>query len=211
MEISGVKIYGVKDLYPAGYERSLIQSVLGIDVPDGSIPARLGILVINIQTLLAVYEAVSMDKKADSKYITVSDLKNGTAKAVRVTLGSRVADTIESVYPGSYPVFTGGGIMQSHIAEDDEPVGKNTNFITVSSMPRYKASPFCSNCGSCRTNCPKGLAVNRIAELTELGRFDEIKRYQPERCIKCGLCSYVCLAGKNLSARVSEAKEKVLL
>ncbi len=206
-----IKISRVKDYYPAGYEMSLTKSVLGIDVPDGSIPSGLGILVINVQTLLAVYEAVSMDKKADSKYVTVSDLKNATAKTVRVNLGSRIADTIESVYPGSYPVFTGGGIMQSHIAEDDELVGKNTNFITVSTMPRYKESPFCSNCGACRTNCPKGLTVNRIAQLTELGKFDETKRYQPEKCIKCGLCSYVCLAGKNLSARVAEAKEKVLL
>lgn len=211
MEASGVKISRVKNFYPAGYEKALIQSVLGIDVPDGSIPSRLGILVINVQTLLAVHEAVSMDKKADSKYITVSDLKNGTAKTVRVSLGSRIADTIESIYPGSFPVFTGGGIMQSHIAEDDEPVGKNTNFITVSSMPRYKESPFCSNCDACRINCPKGLAVNRIAQLTELGKFDETKQYQPEKCIRCGLCSYVCLAGKNLSARVAEAKEKVLL
>ena len=206
-----INIVHVKDYYPAGYEKSLIRSVLGIDVPDGSIPSRLGILVINVQTLLAVYEAVTMDKKADSKYITVSDLKSGTAKTARVSLGARITDTAESIYPGGQPVFTGGGIMQSHMADESDLIEKSTNFITVALIPEYKDSPFCSNCGSCRANCPKGLAVNRIAELTDLGKFDEIKKFQPEKCIRCGLCSYVCLAGKNLSAKVAEAKEKVLL
>ncbi|HEX2947427.1 MAG TPA: RnfABCDGE type electron transport complex subunit D [Clostridia bacterium] len=205
-----IEVFRVKKFYPAGYEKALIRRVLGIDVPDGSIPSKLGILVLNVQTVLSVYEAVYLDMAVDSKYITVSDITKGTARTVRVKLGERVSDIIERIQPGSQLIFTGGGVMQAHMADDGELIGKSTNLITVSPLPRFKESPFCSNCGSCKANCPKGLAVNRIAELTDLGKFDEIERYRPEKCIKCGLCSYVCLAGRNLSAKVSEAREKVL-
>lgn len=206
-----ISVFRVKNYYPSGYEKALIRSVLGIDVPEGSVPSKLGILVLNVQTLIAVYEAVNLNRKADGRYITVSDLKNGVAKVAKVKLGANVFETVQNVFPGSHPVFSGGGIMQSHMADDEELVEKKTNFITVSSLPRYKESPFCSNCGSCRANCPMGLVVSRIADLAEQGRFEESRKYHPEKCIKCGLCSYVCLAGKNLSAKVSEAREKVLL
>lgn len=216
-DISGLKcpdnvqICKVKDYYPAGYEKFLISDILDIKTPDGFIPAKEGILVLNVQTLTAVYEAVGLNKKADTKYITAADLYSGVAKTVRVKAGERILDKVEEIFPGKQPVFTGGGIMQAHMADDFEEIGRNTNYIAVSGLPRYKESPFCSNCGFCRANCPKGLSVNSIAELVDQDKFDETRKYHPEYCINCGLCSYVCLAGRNLSARVADAREKILL
>lgn len=206
-----VKVHKVKDYYPAGYEKTLIKSVLKKKIPADFIPAKLGILVLNVQTVLAIYEAVSLNKRADEKYITVANLKNGNAAAVKVKMGESVMKILEAVYPGEYPVFTGGGIMNAHKADDDEIVGKKTNFIAVSRMPRYKESPLCSNCNVCTMSCPQGLIVQRIADLIDKEKYEKVKKYRPEKCINCGLCSYVSRCGRNLSARVGEAKKKVLL
>ncbi len=205
-----VRIHKVRNYYPVGFEKTLIENVIGRKIPADFIPAKLGILVLNVQTVLAVYEAVFLNRKADAKYITVASLKAGTAAVVRVKSGQRIMDILEAVYPDGYPVFTGGGIMQAHMAEEDEVVRKDTNFIAVSDIPRYKESPLCSNCNACTTSCPQGLIVQRIAELVDKKKYENVKKYRPEKCINCGLCSYVSLCGKNLSARVGEAKEKVL-
>ncbi len=205
-----VKIHKVKNNYPAGYEKTLIKSVLKKKIPADFIPAKLGILVLNVQTVLAIYEAVFLNKKADEKYITVANLKNSSAAVVKVKMGESIEKILESVYPGEYPVFAGGGIMNAHKAEEDEIVGKKTNFIAVSKMPRYKESPLCSNCNLCTTSCPQGLIVQRIADLIDKEKYEKVKKYRPEKCINCGLCSYVSLCGRNLSARVGEAKKKVL-
>jgi len=203
-----IKIKRVGDYYPVGFEKTLIKCVLKKKIPVDFMPAKLGILVLNVQTVLAVYEAVFLNRKVDEKYVTCANLKTGIANVIRVKNGSRIIDIAETIFPGGYPVFAGGGLMQAHMIEPDETVGRNTNFIAVSEMPRYKESPFCSNCNICTLICPQGLIVKRIAELMDQGKHDKVNKYRPENCIKCGLCSYVSLCGKNLSARVWEAKQK---
>jgi electron transport complex protein RnfC len=203
---SNAEIVGIPDMYPSGAERILIEKVLGIRLPQGAVPAAEGILVLNVQTVLAVYEAAACGIDADTRYITVSDLKRNRSRAVRVRLGDRIHETLEKVYPGSNLAFAGGGVMQAHMAEDAEVVDRSTNYIASASMPKYKESPQCSRCGLCRTCCPSGLDAGRIADLIDSDRLIETAALMPDRCLGCGSCSYVCLAGRNLSARMKEAK-----
>lgn len=202
----GIRICKVDDYYPVGYEKFLIGNVLKKKLPDGVIPSNEGILVLNVQTLVMIYEAVFLNRKITTKYITISDIRAGKSAVVRVVTGTSIMKVVDAVFPGKQPVFTGGGAMQAHMADEDSLVETETNFIAASEMPRYKESPFCSGCGACEANCPMGLKIKRIAELTDKGKTDETGRYSPQKCIRCGLCSYICPAGRNLSARVGEAK-----
>ncbi len=203
----GISIRKVRDYYPAGYENDLIKSILRRKVPTGFLPAKLGILVLNVQTVLSVYEAVCMNKMADSKYITIADITEGTCVVAKVRTGSLVMEAINAVYPGKNMVFSGGGLMQTRMAQEDDRIENSTNFIAAAPMPRYKESPLCSSCGACVSNCPQGLLANRIADLVDKGFEKETSKFSPELCIGCGLCSYICPAGRNLSARVLEAKK----
>ena len=205
-----ITVHQVKNYYPAGFEKLLIKSCLGIVLPDGTIPSNAGLLVLNIQTVLMLYEAVFLGKKATEKYITVSDMKSGKAAVVKVRTGDNILKILSAVYPGKQPVFTGGGAMFAHMADETSEIEMETNFIAVSNSPRYKESLFCSGCGSCEANCPQGLRICKISELINEEKFEEVGRYNPEKCIKCGICSYICPGGRNLSARMAEAKEAVL-
>ena len=202
-----IELIGIPDIYPAGAERILIEKVLGIRLPEGALPAGEGILVLNVQTVLAVYDAVFHRADAGTRYITVSDLKSGKSMVARVKLGDRIHGVLEKAYPGRTLAFAGGGVMQSHMADDDEVIDRSTNYIASAIIPKYKESPQCSHCGLCRSNCPAGLEAGRIAELVDTGRISETAVLMPDRCLGCGSCSYVCLAGRNLSARVREAKK----
>jgi Na+-translocating ferredoxin:NAD+ oxidoreductase RnfC subunit len=205
----GLKIYRVRDYYPAGAEKILIKEVLGINVPQDKVTANFGILVLNVQTIYSIYEAAYMNKRADTKYITAADVSKNNGCVVKVKLGDNVHNVLQHLYPSASVnnEFVGGGLMQCHVSYDDEVIDKSTNFIALADMPVYKESPNCSSCGLCSTNCPMGLKVNLIADIADSGRFDMTKKYHPEKCINCGICSYICLAGRNLSSKVRNSKE----
>ncbi|MCX8131229.1 MAG: RnfABCDGE type electron transport complex subunit D [Clostridia bacterium] len=206
-----LKIHRVPGYYPVGAEGLLIKTVLDKTIPHNEIPAKSGILVLNVQTLFYIYEAVCKNKKADSRFLTLADIRNMSRQIVKVRLGTKIRDVAASVYPGSGHAFCGGGLMQSKSVCDEDIVDKSVNFIAVGNFPNYKESVLCSKCGFCVERCPAGLKVNEIAHLVDAGRFKEAKSLHAEKCMGCGSCSFVCLAGKNLSARMKTAKEYIHL
>ena len=192
--------------YPAGAEKLLISDVLVKELSMEQLPTESGILVLNVQTIYSIYEAVLGNKKADTRFITVADLRIPEAKVAKVRLGMKIHKILDTAYPGATTVYAGGGLMQAYVAEEEAVVDRNVNFIAAAHFPRYKESPQCSGCGVCVENCPAGLLVNHIADLVDSGRVKEAGGYHPEACISCGSCSYSCLAGRNLALRVKEAK-----
>ena len=204
-----IKIHKVKNLYPMGAERILISDVLGRQLTSQEIPAEQGILILNAQTVYSVYEVIYHRNIADTKLLTVADLKQRAAQVVKVKLGMKIHDIIEAVYPGSVNAFVGGGMMQSYLADEDSIVDRTVNFIATGDYPKYKESPQCSRCGSCSKYCPGGLKVNLIADLVDMGKAWETKKYNVSDCIGCGSCSYLCPAGRNLAARIKTAKNAV--
>lgn len=199
-----IEVHRLPDRYPYGAERIFVEKLLGISIPADSHPAKYGVLVLNVQTVLAVYEAVYMNRKADTRFITAADMLTGIRKVVRVKIGDRVSDIVDKTLESRGMIFVGGGIMQVRPAEASEVLGKTTSFIAAGILPRYKESPQCINCGLCRLCCPMGLNVRRIAGLVDEGKLLEAQAYNRDRCLSCGICSYICPAGRNLSGRMAK-------
>jgi len=204
-----VKIHQVRDIYPIGAEKILIEEVTGIALKKEQIPAIAGVLVLNVQTVYTIAQAIRLNKMADTRYLTVADLSNKTAKVVKVSLGMKLTDIMKKVYPRTMNIFVGGGIMQVYLAEEEAVVDNTVNFIATGLAPTYKESPQCSSCGSCSKNCPSNLQVKRIADLVDAGKFQEMTKYRVDECISCGTCTYICMAGNSLAAKVSRAKEYI--
>lgn len=201
-----ILIKKVPNFYPIGAEKILIKNILGKDLSNDVIPAQKGILVLNVQTIYSIYEAVYLNKKAVSKFITIANLLKKEAQTVKVELGNKVSEVVDSIYNGEGTVFVGGGLMQARQINEKELIEKSTNFIAVSQFPRYKES-YCSKCGICVKRCPSGLEVYKIASYVDNGQLEKTIKYNPKQCISCGICSYYCLAGKNLLRKVKVAKD----
>ena len=202
---SNVKIINVPDYYPIGGEKILIRTLLDKTFETTEIPAEEGILVLNVQTILSIYEAVFCNEKVNSKYITIANMENKNASIVNVTLGNKISDYIKDPHDDEISIFAGGGLMQSKLASENDLIDHSTNFIALSEHPRYKDS-YCSKCGICENRCPSGLKVWKIVDLINNNQIDEAKKHHPENCISCGICSYYCLAGINLSSIINSVK-----
>jgi Na+-translocating ferredoxin:NAD+ oxidoreductase RnfD subunit/ferredoxin len=199
-----VRQYRVPDFYPARAEKLLVGDVLNTDVRE-RVPASCGILVLNIQTVAAIYEAVIYSRQADVRMVTVADLNTRIGKAVRVRLGAGVYETAQKVLPRAVHIYTGGGMMNARLANDDAAIDEKTNFMATGPVRPFREA-LCSQCDFCSVYCPASLPVREIAHAVDEGKSGNAALYHPEKCMECGLCSAVCLAGRDQARRVRYAK-----
>ena len=195
----------VRDYYPVGAEKRLIREVVNKYIAYNEIPSEKGVLVLNVQTVYSLYKSVWLNQVIKEKFITIANLMKREAHIVQVSVGDRISEVIGTIYDKENPIFVGGGLMQVRCAEVEDLITETTNYIAVAGRPKYKEGT-CSKCGKCTNRCPSGLEVHKITRLVEERKIDQAKLLTPEKCLECGLCSYHCLAGKNLSMKVKEAK-----
>ena len=208
VESKSCEVCLVPNKYPMGAEKILIKYLLGKSFEQDEIPAEKGILVLNIQTIYAIYEAIFEGIVGNTKLITIADLSSGEAVLARVNIGDRVMDILDQTIgrqPRLVP-YVGEGIMMGKKVEEEDEITLSTNFIGYGIATNYEEANKCKGCGACSRKCPMGIRVDRIIRVMEKENHAEIKEYQPEICIQCGACTYFCKAGKNTMGLVEEAK-----
>lgn len=209
-----IKQMKVADRFPMGYEKCLIKAVTGKDIPAGKHPAECGIVVLNLQTILAIVEAAADEKKAKEKYITIADVSEAAAKVTRVTLGDSISDIASKLFTDSQrkgkTLYTGSGALTCHAVNADETVTEETCYIAIGNAPEYEKAGKCKSCNACTKNCPAGVEVQKIVKLSEKNFTDDmVKSLRADACIGCGACTYGCMAGKDVREVIRCAKEKL--
>lgn len=210
-----IKQYKVADRFPMGYEKNLIKAVTGKEIPKGKHPSECGILVLNLQTILAIAE-VSVDEEMEKeKYITIADVSEATAKVTRVRLGDSIENIALKVFTDSQrsgkKLYAGSGAMTCHKVKADETVTEETCYIAIGNAPDYESAGKCKGCNACTKNCPAQVEVQKIVRLSEKKKLtsDSAKSFHADACIGCGACTYGCMAGKNVREVIRCAKEKL--
>ena len=67
-----VEVMALRLRYPQGAEKMLIDAATGRVVPVGKLPMDVNVLVVNVATLYAIYEAVAKDKPLIERMVTIS-------------------------------------------------------------------------------------------------------------------------------------------
>lgn len=143
--------------YPFGCEKILIKEILGIEIEAKTIPANEGIAVVNVQTVLSLYNALISEKENEGRFITVADFikenstKNGNAKICYVTYGTNIENFAKSIFGTKEGIiFTGGGILAGHKVMNEELITEGTCIIGL--LPRiveFNNDSKCKMCGKC--------------------------------------------------------------
>lgn len=210
----GIVVQTLKVQYPQGGEKQLIKAALDREVPSGGLPIDVGVVVHNVGTAFAVYEAVQKNKPLIERVVTITgkDVKNPLNLLVRI--GTPVNDLIEAA--GGIPentgkVISGGPMMGKALNSVDIPVAKGTSGILL--IPNEEAKrgnmKVCVRCTKCVTVCPMGLEPYLLMTLTQKELFDRVEEEMTMDCIECGSCSFTCPSDRPLLDYIRLGKKTV--
>ncbi len=199
--------------YPQGSEKQLIQSITGRKVPGFALPSAVGVVVHNVSTTAAIYDAVVLEKPLYEKVMTISGKGIKRPANLRVKVGTKISDIVEylgGVTPGLSKIIMGGPMMGFAVSSLDIPVTKTTSSVLFLAEDEIDNTPHsqCIRCGWCLDVCPMGLEPKEIAIHVEAGRPEDTKQFGVFECFECGCCAYVCPAKRPLVQFIRLAKMK---
>jgi electron transport complex protein RnfC len=204
-----ISVVALKEKYPQGAEKNLIQAITKKVVPLGKLPFHIGVVVQNVATVLAIYEAINWNKPLIERVITVSGDCIKNPKNLKVKIGTHIKDIVD--YCGGFTVepekiIFGGPMMGISQRNLESPVIKGTSGILFFSKSNETKEQNCIRCGKCIQNCPAGLMPLKIVEFSKARNFEQSSKFDASACIECGLCSYNCPAKINLLNHIRIAK-----
>lgn len=199
--------------YPQGSEKQLIQAVTGRKVPGFALPSAVGVVVHNVSTARAIYDAVVLGKPLYEKVMTVSGKGIARPANLLVKVGTRVSDIVAhlgGVTPQLAKIVMGGPMMGFAVSSLDIPVTKTTSSVLFLAEDEIDSSPYsqCIRCGWCIEACPMGLEPKEVGIYVEAGRPQDTGQFGVFECFECGCCAYVCPAKRPLVQFIRLAKMK---
>lgn len=213
----GIKVLAIDSRYPQGAEKQLITTVTGRKVPSGGLPADVGVLVHNVNTVSFIASYLKTGMPLISKRVTVAGDAIKDASNVEVLIGTPLNELIDfcgGFAQQPYKVLVGGPMMGIAQYSLDGVVTKTTNAILALTQDECQVSEEsnCIRCGKCVDACPMGLMPLNIDMLAKNNKFKDTLQYNVNDCIECGCCSYVCPAKRHLvqSIRLAKAELKKL-
>jgi electron transport complex protein RnfC len=212
---SDIDVVACEVKYPQGAEKMLIKAITGREVPSsGGLPMDVGVVVQNIGTAIAIYEAVRFGKPLIERVVSVTGQGINEPRNLMVRIGTPVAQLIEEcggLKDDSAKVISGGPMMGFALFTLDMPVTKGTSGILVMSeaetvhTEEYEA---CIRCGRCIDVCPMGLMPSMISVCAEAEQYEDAKEYGLFDCFECGTCAYVCPSKRPIVQFVRLAKSQ---
>ena len=210
-----IDICVLKTKYPQGDERQIIYALTGRELTSGHLPFEVGCLILNAETVAAIYNAVIYGMPLIERYVTVDGDCVAEPKNLSVRLGTPISELIE--YCGGltaepHKVICGGPMMGIAQWDVDAPVVKGTSSVIVFSKnkrKRFSFSPSCIHCGRCVGHCPMHLMPNYLYAFAKDGQLDKCREFDIMGCVECGSCSYDCPADVPIVQTIRAAKGKI--
>lgn len=194
-----IKVVGLKVKYPQGGEKQLIKAVIGKEVPSGGLPFDVGVVVNNVATVIAIRDAVVLNKPLTERVVTISGKIVKKPGNYKIKIGTPLSDIINEVGLTEEPakVIFGGPMMGIAVTSLDTPVTKATSGILFLSKKEEKKIHYnqyraCVHCAKCIMVCPVSINPCMLSITGEFEKYDEMKQYNIMDCIECGCCNYIC-------------------
>lgn len=187
----------LKTKYPQGAEKNLISALLKRDVPRGGLPFDVGVVVQNVGTAKAVWEAVSQGRPLIERAVTVSGTGIPDPKNLLVRVGTLFQDAIDfcgGVKDDSNILIMGGPMMGLSQWTAEVPVIKGTSGILAWSESKPAREHACISCARCVAHCPMGLVPTQLMKYIKYDFLNEAEAWGALDCVECGCCQFSCPA-----------------
>ena len=201
--------------YPSGGEKQLIQILTGQEVPSGGLPSSIGIVMQNVGTAVAIYEAIRYGKPLIERITTVVGEALEVQRNIKVRLGTPVAHVLQEhgfQEQKADRIIMGGPMMGFSLQSNQTPIVKTSNCILAPSKVELPSNDFaqaCIRCGLCAEVCPASLLPQQLYWYAQAKDYDRIQAHNLMDCIECGACSFVCPSSIPLVQHYRAAKGTV--
>ncbi len=212
-EESGISVDVLKKKYPQGGEKQLICAVTKRTVPQGKLPADVGVVVVNVDTCTAIARKFIYGTPLMRRIVTVAGNAVKTKGNFSVRLGTPVEHIISEC--GGFAcepskIIIGGPMMGTAQFRLDVPVIKNVSAVLCfdENEAHLPEESHCIRCGRCVAHCPMKLMPLYIYEYAKKGDIERCEKYNVSACIECGCCSFECPSKRHLVQNIRIAKQK---
>lgn len=206
-DLKHVEVLALPVKYPQGAEKQLIKAVTGREVPSGGLPADAGVVVQNVATAYAAWEALAWQRPLTERTLTITGDAVSRPGNFSVRLGTSVPSLLERAgldAEAVAKVIAGGPMMGLALATIDTYTIKGLSGLLCLKSPEMFAHGPCIRCGNCVDACPAGLVPSTLSLLgeayedTQLDALDAAMESGLMDCIECGSCAYACPAGRRI-------------
>ncbi len=200
---SGIIVVPLQVKYPQGAEKQLINAVLRRSVPAGGLPMDVGVVVKNVGTSLAAYEAVHRGRPLIQRVMTLTGTPIARPSNFMARIGTPVSDLVEQaggIRGDVTKVISGGPMMGIAQFTLDVPVIKGMSgmlFLAPGEVDVLPPDP-CIRCAHCVHSCPMKLMPTTIEQYVMAGKIEQAVEIGLLDCMECGSCAYVCPSRRRL-------------
>ena len=201
--------------YPQGGERQLIYATTGRSINSKMLPADVGCIVDNVETITAIYNAVKLGIPVMNRVATITGDGVNNPGNFLYYIGTNYAELVEAAggFKGEpEKIISGGPMMGFAMFSVDIPTTKTSSSLLVLSKDEVAAMEptACINCGRCVEACPELLVPSRLAKMADNSLSAEFEKWNGLECIECGSCSFICPAKRHLAQSIKSMKKQVL-
>jgi electron transport complex protein RnfC len=208
-----ISVRAVKTKYPQGAEKMLIRALTGRKVPPGKLPFHIGIVVSNVGTASAVFDAVVKNKPLYERVVTVT----GDGVKQSANLLARIGTPFHFLFqylgglsPDAGKILVGGPMMGVAQFSPDVGVTKACSGIVVTGSEKKEKEFNCINCAECVHHCPMFLVPTKIVRYARNQIWDKARYFGALDCIECGCCAYCCPSKIPIVHWIRVAKRKIM-
>lgn len=202
-----IKIVEVPNLYPMGWEKALVQFITGNTYDK--LPIEIGIVVNNISTIYAIYQALEKGNPLIERIVTITGEMLKQPTNVLIKIGTPIHEVIEAIggmkRTKDILCIAGGPMMGITLPSDNVIVTADMNAIVILKKKEDFLEQTCMRCGKCVEVCPSRIEPVLIKDSYE--NKEALLNLQVNKCVECGLCSYICPAKIKVREYVKKAKE----
>ena len=207
----GASVKVLPTAYPTGAEKVLIRLINGRIVPEGGLPADVGVIVHNVTTLHFLARYLETGMPLIKKAITLDGGALNAPGNFEVPIGAAIADVIDKAGGSKTDpakIIMGGPMMGVSVDDISRPILKHNNAILVLDEEEalLPAESACILCGRCVRACPMRLMPMALDKAARADNPAELQERHVMNCIECGSCSYVCPAKRYLVQNIRIGK-----
>lgn len=209
-----IHVMPLKTKYPQGAEKQLIYAITKRRVPNGGLPADVGAIVLNIDTVTQIARTFRTGMPLTERIITISGDAFNKPCNIAAKIGMSVEDIIKE--GGGFAkepqrLILGGPMMGTALFSTDVPIIKTSSALLAltESEALQDKETACIRCGKCVSACPMRLMPLALNKFIIEGRLDMAERYNVMACMECGVCSYLCPGSQNPLTNIRIAKQQL--